>query len=117
MNHQSDFFQVVRDRRSIRKYKSDAVPRELIDQVLEAARLAPSWHNLQCWRFLVLTEAVKKEAMLSAFPDENPGKKSLQQAPVVIVVCADPLESGREEGKDYFVRQENGYIKFRSTKQ
>jgi nitroreductase len=100
---ETDFFQVVGERRSIRKYKSDPVPAELLGQVLDAARLAPSWHNLQCWRFLVLSDAHKKEAMLSAFPDDNPGKKSLRQAPMVIVVCADPQESGCEEGKDYYL--------------
>ena len=91
-----DIFQVIRDRRSIRKYKDTPVEREKIEQVLDAARLAPSWKNLQCWRFLVLTNPAKKEAMLSAFADDNPGKKAFLQAPVAIVVCADPAESDRE---------------------
>ncbi|MBC8019385.1 MAG: nitroreductase family protein, partial [Verrucomicrobia bacterium] len=50
-----DIFQVFRDRRSIRKYKDTPVEREKIEQILDAARLAPSWKNMQCWRFLVLT--------------------------------------------------------------
>ncbi len=54
-----DIFQVFRDRRSIRKYKDTPVEREKIEQILDAARLAPSWKNLQCWRFLVLTDAVQ----------------------------------------------------------
>lgn len=95
--------QVLRDRRSIRKYKDIPVEWEKIKQVLDAARLAPSWKNLQCWRFLVLTEPVKRASLLSAFPEENPGKKAIAQAPAVIVVCADPAESGVENGLEYFI--------------
>jgi nitroreductase len=98
-----DLFQAIRDRRSIRKYKDAPVEREKIEQVLDAARLAPSWKNLQCWRFLVLTERAKIEAMLSAFSDDNPGKKALTQAPVAVLVCADPAESERSHGVEYYV--------------
>src|SRR5690554_2299048 len=41
-------------RRSVRKYQSQPVPRELIGQVLEAATLAPSGKNAQPWEFIVL---------------------------------------------------------------
>ena len=98
-----DIFQVIRNRRSIRKYKDTPVEWEKIKQLLDAARLAPSWKNMQCWRFLVLTGMEKREALLAAFPDDNPGKKAIASAPVVIVVCADPAESGVENGIDYFV--------------
>ena len=98
-----DFFQIVRDRRSIRKYKDVPVEREIIDQILDAARLAPSWKNQQCWRFLVLTDAEKRAKVLEAFPDDNPGKKAIGMAPAIIVVCGNPAESDRENGIDYFV--------------
>jgi nitroreductase len=98
-----DIFQVIRDRRSIRKFKDTPVEREKIEQVLDAARLAPSWKNLQCRRFLVLTNPAKREAVSSAFADDNPGKKAFFQAPVVIVVCADPAESDRSHGIEYYV--------------
>jgi nitroreductase len=98
-----DLFQVIRDRRSIRKYKDTPVERGKIEQILDAARLAPSWKNLQCWRFLVLTQSERKEAMLSAFADDNPGKKAFLQAPAAIVICADPAESDLSHGIEYFV--------------
>jgi nitroreductase len=98
-----DVFQAIRDRRSIRKYKDQPVEQEKTEQVLEAARLAPSWKNMQCWRFLVLREPAGKLALLDAFPDDNPGKKGLAMAPVVIVVCADPAESGVENGIEYYI--------------
>jgi len=98
-----DIFQVVRDRRSIRKYKDMPVEQEKIEQILDTARLAPSWKNMQCWRFLVLTDADRRAKVLEAFPEDNPGKKAIAMAPVVIVVCADPRESGVENGIEYYI--------------
>jgi nitroreductase len=98
-----DIFQVIRDRRSIRKYKDTPVEREKIEQILDAARLAPSWKDMQCWRFLVLDDAEKRAKVLEAFPEDNPGKKAIAMAPVVIVVCADPGESGIENGIEYYI--------------
>jgi len=98
-----DIFKVIADRRSIRKYKDAPVEREKIEQVLNSARLAPSWKNLQCWRFLVLTDPARRAALQDAFPDENPGKRAIATAPCVVVVCADPSESGVENGIAYFI--------------
>lgn len=98
-----EIFQAINDRRSIRKYKDTPVEWEKIEQVLNAARLAPSWKNMQCWRFLVLTDARKRGALLDAFPDDNPGKKAIAMAPCCIVVCADPAESGVENGIEYYI--------------
>ena len=98
-----DIFKVISDRRSIRKYKDAPVELEKIKQVLNAARLAPSWKNMQCWRFLVLTDPARRACLLEAFPDDNPGKRAIATAPCVIVVCADPSESGVENGIEYFI--------------
>lgn len=98
-----DIFQVIQDRRSIRKFKDTPVEQTKIEQILKAARLAPSWKNMQCWRFLVLTDAEKRASLLEAFPDDNPGKKAIAMAPVVMVVCADPGESGIENGIEYYI--------------
>jgi len=76
-----DFMEVVRKRLSIRRYKTDPIPDELLNQVLEAARLAPSGGNGQPWHFIVVKD---KE-----------GQKRLDisdwalQAPVVIIGCTE----------------------------
>ena len=49
-----DVFEAIANRRSMRTYTDAPVSREKLMQVLEAARLAPSWKNDQGWRFLVL---------------------------------------------------------------
>lgn len=51
----------IQSRRSIRKFLDKPVEEAKLQAVLEAARQAPSWANLQCWRFLVIKDpAVKK---------------------------------------------------------
>lgn len=52
-----DVFQAVTTRRSIRKYKPDPVPEELIQEILEAARWSPSWGNTQPWEIIVVSGA------------------------------------------------------------
>lgn len=59
----SDFYSVIKSRRSIRVYKKDPVSNELIEKIIEAATWAPSGKNNQNWRFFVLTGR-KKEAYL-----------------------------------------------------
>ena len=54
----------------MRKYLDQPVPRELLDQVLEAARWAPSPHGRQPWRFVVLTRAERKLRLADSMGDE-----------------------------------------------
>lgn len=98
-----ELFETIEKRRSVRKYKNTPVEKEKINQILNAARLAPSWKNMQCWKFLVLESQEKRNAVLSAIPDANPCKKGIAQAPVIILVCANPQESETDHGIDYYV--------------
>ena len=56
----------ITGRRSIRKFKTDRVPREVVGHILDAARWSPSWGNTQPWEFYVLTgeplEEFRKES-------------------------------------------------------
>jgi nitroreductase len=53
----------IETRRSIRKYKQGEVSRELIERIVDAARLAPSAKNRQPWRFIVYTGAQKEKLL------------------------------------------------------
>ena len=50
----------IKNRRSVRSYKTDPVPNELIQQVIEAGNYAPTGNNRQAWRFVVVTDAVMR---------------------------------------------------------
>ena len=106
MHSQDRFWETVLGRRSIRRYRPDPVPRELIERLLTAAIWAPNAHNRQPWRFAVITRAESKEALAEAMagrwredmlrdglpPEEIEARVQrsharLTQAPVLILGC------------------------------
>ncbi len=105
------FMDLVRTRRSIRRYKPDPVPEETLRYVLEAARIAPSWGNRQCWTYLIVTdEALRRKIVARASPPPPPvdgrpvrSRDWIASAPIIIVGCADPTKSGNKEGKEYYL--------------
>ncbi len=56
-----DVLQAIESRRSIRKFKTDPLPHESIESVLDAARLAPSGKNNQPWRFVVVQKDAREQ--------------------------------------------------------
>lgn len=82
-----EVFEAIKNRYSCRSYKTKPVPEEKLNKVLEAARLAPSAHNAQEWKFIVVKDAGKKEKLSKAAF----GQKHIAQASVVIAaVATDP---------------------------
>lgn len=77
----------IRDRRSIRKYKSIPVEEEKLNRVLEAARIAPSASNAQNWKFIVVRDPEKIKQLAQAAG----GQAFVAQAPVVIAACGTEL--------------------------
>ena len=75
--------EVISSRRSIRKYEEKQIPQQVLEQILEAARQAPSAVNKQPYRFVVVTNSEQKKQMKSIF------SPFLDKAPVVIVGCAN----------------------------
>lgn len=57
---------IVRGRRSVRKYQNTPVPRDYLEQMIEAAQWAPSPHGRQPWRFVVLTRQKLKEQLAAS---------------------------------------------------
>jgi nitroreductase len=108
-----DAVEAIRTRRSVRRFSDRPVEPEKLLTVLEAARMAPSWANMQCWRFVVVKdrEAKARISELSYLADyfasrgykSNPAQKALAEAPVVIVACAEPEQSGDVRGQDYYL--------------
>lgn len=85
------FLELVRNRRSVRRYLDRPVEREKILTCLEAARLAPSAENVQPWRFLVIDDPdVRKRFAASAFSGIYAFSGFAAKAPVLIVILARP---------------------------
>jgi len=81
--------EIIRSRRSIRKYAEDLPKEEEIEKVMEAGRWAPSGLNNQPWRFLRITDKPKKDG-LASFTKYG---KIIKDAPVALVVCMDISDS------------------------
>jgi nitroreductase len=83
-----DVFEAIQKRKSARSYETKPVPKEILEKLLEAARLSPSAKNLQPWHFIVVTEAEKRKALSKGLY-----AKFLSQTPAVIVLCGDEKAS------------------------
>jgi F420 biosynthesis protein FbiB-like protein len=102
------FTDLIRSRRSVREFLSDPIPREMLEAILEAATWAPSAHNRQPWRFVVLTGADYKRKLASEmgakfYEDLLAGglseeeiqrvvsrsRRRIESAPVVVLLCLD----------------------------
>ena len=100
--------QFLRSRRSVRHFKPEPVPAELLQRLLETAIYAPSAHNKQPWRFVVITTPPVKQHLAEAITEQfrqemiddgaaevdiasrvDRSLRRLQEAPAVIVFCQD----------------------------
>ena len=92
-------------RLSVRKFKPDTVPPEVVRQLICAAIDAPSAGNCQPWHFYAVTnEAIKERLCLCSY-----GQPFMKEAPLVIVVCAEPERSAKryaERGRDLYSIQD-----------
>ncbi len=84
-----DVLDLLKGRRSIRRYQKKDVSKEIIERLIEAARWAPSGANIQPWHFVVVTKEelrkeVGKEAKFLFVKSRH-----VSEAPVLIVVCGD----------------------------
>ncbi len=87
--------EIIRRRRSVRKYKEDPIPEDVLFRVLEAARLAPSGKNLQPWKFIIVRDKLLKEKLAEASIQQY----FMAKAPVVIVACGFPEECYSRMGR------------------
>ena len=94
-----EVLEAIKTRRSVRKYKATPIDDKTLQLVLEAARWAPSWANTQCWRFIVVRDAKTKSQLASTLPSSNRARDGVQNAPVVIVACAEIGQAGYIGGK------------------
>lgn len=78
-----DFQEVIRTRRSIRRYRKQDIPDTVLTRILEAVRVAPSGNNKQPWHFIVVRDCDKKEKIAQACYEQS----FVSQAAAVIVCC------------------------------
>jgi nitroreductase len=75
----------ISERRSVRNYKPDPIPEEIVKEVIEAATHAPSSGNVQDWEFIIIRNLETKTKIAAAAWEQD----FIARAPVVLVVCSD----------------------------
>lgn len=91
-----NFYELIDKRQSDRRYDSTrAIPREVIDRILEATRLAPSATNSQPWHFIVVDEPEMKDKVAKALTSSFTGNMNhfAADAPVLIVIVEEPANT------------------------
>ncbi len=92
-----EFYEVVKQRRSVRAYRDEPVEEEKLRRILEAAREAPSAANRQPLQFYVIRDESVRRELLEAY-----SQQWFAEAPVIVCVCTRDSEAWhRSDGKSY----------------
>lgn len=100
-----ELIDVIKTRRSIRKFKIDAVPDGTINEIIEAARIAPSGSNLQPTRFIVVKSEEGREKLKACTP-----LPFVHNAPVTIIALADTAAFSSREARMSELREAGAFI-------
>ena len=125
MDYQN-LLELVKKRRSIRKFKPEPIPDEYVDKIIEVARWAPSGDNSQPWEFIVVKKQDLKDRIIELIKENNNLMRQIEvvrepelrfkwvaagygRAPVFIILCGDirtkdayPLSTVLERGSSHF---------------
>jgi len=89
-----DVLEAIKGRRSIRAFRNQDVPAEIVEKLIDAAQWAPSAGNIQPWEFIIVRKPEIKRRLVEAAL----GQTFIEEAPVVIVVCANEEHSSQGYG-------------------
>ncbi len=97
------FLEVISSRRSVRRYEDKEIPKDVLDQIVEAGRQSHSAANKQPYRFVIVTDFEIKQKMSGMF------SRFLKNAPLIIAGCANPkaLLTGKWAKIDTTIALEN----------
>ncbi len=95
-----DVVDAIKTRKSIRRFRPDGIPDDVLIDVLDAFRMAPSWANTQCWELIVVRDGETKEKLSEeVLAPKNPAKRGVAEAPVVVVALAREGVAGFYKGE------------------
>ena len=104
-------------RRSIRKYKSDAIPADLLYEIVETAKYAPSWKNTQIARYHVVTNPVLKEKIANeCVCGFTFNTKTLLQASAIVILSYITKRCGYERDGSFTTNKGDRWEMFKNQK-
>ena len=97
LNDMTGILEYIKRRRSIRKYRDEPVPRDLLEQLLQAAMAAPSASNKRPWEFVVVTESSRLAALRRGLV------LGRYTAPAAIIVCGNMRRTYPKPARDFWI--------------
>ncbi|KOF55950.1 MULTISPECIES: nitroreductase family protein [Clostridium] len=99
-----DFYEVIKKRTSIKKFKNTPIPDGKLNNIINAAMMSPSWKNKTSYSFIIVDDEQKKNEIAECvLNDTGEAAEALKEAPIVAVVVGDPEDSGKINGKEYYL--------------
>ncbi|MDD4308791.1 MAG: nitroreductase family protein [Candidatus Cloacimonetes bacterium] len=95
--------ELILDRHSVRNFLPDPIPKNVLNDILEAGRLAPSAQNKQPWRYIVFTETEKIQKLALNCGLIGLANFFIRKAPCLIIACADTKDNLKLNGQDYYL--------------
>ena len=89
-----EVLKAIKGRRSIRAFRNEPVSSDIVEKLIDAARWAPSAGNIQPWEFIIVRKPEIKKKLAEAALNQS----FIEEAPVVIIVCADEVRSSQGYG-------------------
>lgn len=96
-----DTFEAIRGRRSVRKYSARPVEDAVLNELLDAARWAPSWANLQCARYVVVKEQKTREKLVETMTPKNPAREAVAKSLLIVAFIGKIDASGCRGGQPF----------------
>ncbi|MBU3126075.1 nitroreductase family protein [Clostridium tagluense] len=98
------FYDVVKSRESIKKFKNTPINAEKLARMINAAMMSPSWKNKTSYKFILVDEKSELEQISKAIMNkDSSAAQSILEAPMTAVVVANPDNSGEVENKEYYL--------------
>ncbi len=98
-----ELMETILTRHSVRDFRDEPVPEEVLQDMLEAARLAPSAQNRQPWRFIILRDREKIRSLAANCGLIGLSNFFIKKAPMLVIACADTDKNLRVNGQDYYL--------------
>ncbi len=98
-----ELLDTIKTRRSVRSFLPDAISDDIMTEILQAGRLAPSAQNRQCWRFVVVRDEELKQRLSKKSGLVGKINFFIAKAPVIIIAAADPKRSVKLNGQEYYL--------------
>jgi nitroreductase len=99
-----EFYDVIKARKSIKRFKNTPINSEKLTRMIDAAMMSPSWKNNNSYKFILVDQKNELEQISKAIMNkDNSAAQSIIDAPMTVVVVADPELSGEVENREYYL--------------